>query len=210
MNICLSWDIIGSAVRIRWIVTACVSASVHQTPAAVDMSYLSCTEANSCHPCWFGNKLLKLTVIRMLWGIGCVLTCQRQDLIAQHVMSLALRRPTTFQCNHSPNQPQCLSVRCFPVWGSGKKGDPRMEIQKRGTQEKKKEQNMSPHSRAALQKNTVTLWATPGLTGGESENEGVKGEGETKVQWRGGEDTGRSFSKAFLRWRDSLHHTASL
>ena len=184
---CLSRDIIGSAVRIRWIVTACVFARVHQMPAAVDMSYLSCTEANSCHPCWFDNKLLRLTVIRMLWGICCVLTCQRQELIAQHVMSLALWRPATLQCNHSPNQPQCLSVRCFPVWGSGKRGDPRMEIHKRGTQEKKKK-NMNPHGCAALQKNTVTLWGHAGDCR------------RWKWDW-GGERRGTNKSAMKRRWR---------
>ena len=66
--------------------------------------------------------------------------------------------------------------------GEWKKGDPRMEIYIREVPKKKKKKNMSPHGLAALQKNTVTLWATPGITGSESENEGVKGEGETKVQ----------------------------
>lgn len=72
---------------------------------------------------------------------------------------------------------------------------------------REKKKTRSPHSPAALQRNIATSQAIPGITGGESENEGVRGERETKVQWRGGKETGRSFSKAFLRWRDSLNHT---
>lgn len=47
---------------------------------------------------------------------------------------------------------------------------------------KKTKTTRSPHSPAAMQRNIVTSWATPGITGGESENEGVRGEKETKVQ----------------------------
>lgn len=47
---------------------------------------------------------------------------------------------------------------------------------------KKKQTTRNPHSPAAVQRNIVTSWATPGITGGESENEGVRGEKETKVQ----------------------------
>lgn len=47
---------------------------------------------------------------------------------------------------------------------------------------KKTKTTRSPHSLAAVQRNIVTSWATPGITGGESENEGVRGEKETKVQ----------------------------
>lgn len=71
-----------------------------------------------------------------------------------------------------------------------------------------KKTNTSPRGPVALQRNAVTSWAAPEIAGGESESEGERGRGEAKVQRRGGKETGRSFTKAFLRWRDSLHHAA--
>lgn len=67
---------------------------------------------------------------------------------------------------------------------------------------REKKREMSPHSHG--KGNTVTSQATPGFTGSESENEGVRGREINKVQRRGGENTGKSFSKAFLRWREGL------
>lgn len=57
-----------------------------------------------------------------------------------------------------------------------------MQKRKKQKTTEKKKTTRSPHSPAAVQRNIVTSWATPGITGGESENEGVRGEKETKVQ----------------------------
>lgn len=114
-----------------------------------------------------------------------------------------------FQGNHPLNQPQCLSQRWFPVWGSGKGWPQNGDINMRSTQEKKKN-NMSPHSPAcSAEEHSNLVGHNRGLRVVKVRMRGW-GKKETKVQRRGGEETGSSFSKAFLRWRDSLYHAHSL
>lgn len=49
-------------------------------------------------------------------------------------------------------------------------------------QKKCKKQKKHPRSPAALQRSIVRWYATPGITGSESENEGVRRQEETKVR----------------------------